>query len=339
MTLRVGLIGCGVMGMDHARILQSEVAGASLVGVYDADRGRAQRIANALGARSFPSALALIAGSEVEAVVIASPDETHAELAIACIEAGKPALCEKPLASTLDQCRAVIAAEMKAGKRLIQVGFMRRFDPGYRAMKRKIGDDRLGRPLFLHCVHRNQVAPSYITSDLVLANSAVHEFDISRFLLDEEFAALTVTGARSSRKAESRRPLFVVLESMSGVVVTVEAFLDAQYGYDVQAELVCENGAASLSPHRALAERCAGRDGFEVESDWRQRFADAYRVQLQEWAAAIGAGGSVGASAWDGYAASMTAAAALEALANGVRTKVAVGVRPSFYDEGGEGEG
>jgi myo-inositol 2-dehydrogenase/D-chiro-inositol 1-dehydrogenase len=333
MTVRVGLIGCGVMGSDHARILKAEVAGAELVAVYDADQGRAQSVAaSAEGTRAFASASALIADSGVDAVIVASPDETHAPLAIACIAAGKPALCEKPLASTLDLCRAVIAAEMKAGRRLVQVGFMRRFDPGYRAMKRRIGDSGLGRPLFLHCVHRNAVAPSYITSDLVLANSAVHEFDISRFLLGEEFAVLTVTSGPPSRHAETRRPQFVVMESASGIVVTIEVFVDAQYGYDVQAELVCENGTASLAPHRPLSERRASRDGYDVEGDWRQRFADAYRVQLQEWVAAIAEGRAVGASAWDGYVASLTAAAALEARATGAKTKVAVGERPKFYD-------
>jgi myo-inositol 2-dehydrogenase/D-chiro-inositol 1-dehydrogenase len=332
MAVRVGLIGCGVMGADHARILNGEVVGAELVAAYDADQSRAQNVAaTAEGAQTFKTARALIADSNVDAVIIAAPDETHAELSIACIEAGKPALCEKPLAATLNECRGVIAAEIKAGRRLIQVGFMRRFDPGYRAMKRKIGDSGLGRPLFLHCVHRNAVAPSYITSDLILANSAVHEFDISRFILDEEFAAVTVTSGPPSRRAETRRPQFVVLESESGTVVTVEVFVDAQYGYDVQAELVCENGTASLAPHRPLAERRAGRDGFDVESDWRQRFADAYRVQLQEWIAAIAGGGFVGASAWDGYAASLTAAAALEARATGAKTKVAIGEKPAFY--------
>ncbi len=332
MTVRVGLIGCGVMGTDHARILRREVAGARLVATYDADKSRAEAVARrADGARAFASARALIADPDVQAVIIASPDETHAELSIACIEAGKPALCEKPLASSLDDCRAVMAAEMKAGRRLIQVGFMRRFDPGYRAMKGKIGEAELGRPIFLHCVHRNAIAPSYITSDLVLANSAVHEFDISRFILDEEFASVTVISGKPTRNAETRRPQFVALESQSGIVVTIEVFLDAQYGYDVQAELVCENGTASLAPLRPLAERRAGRDGSAVESDWRQRFADAYRVQLQEWIAAIADGGAVGASAWDGYAASVTAAAALEARASGVKTKVAIGERPGFY--------
>src|SRR6201999_2106058 len=109
--------------------------------------------------------------------------------------------------------------------------------------KADIASGRLGQALFFHCVHRNAVAPSYITSRLVIANSAVHEFDIARFLFDEEYASVAVTGARAPANAPARRPLFIVLESASGVVVTVESFLDAQYGYDVQAELVCENGA------------------------------------------------------------------------------------------------
>jgi myo-inositol 2-dehydrogenase/D-chiro-inositol 1-dehydrogenase len=332
MTLRIGLVGCGVMGSDHARILGGDVAGAKLVAAFDADGARAEAIGAAYGARTFPSARDLIADREVQAVIIASPDATHAELAIACIEAEKPALCEKPLAATLQECRAVIAAEMKGGRRLIQVGFMRRFDPGYRAMKADIGAERLGWPLFLHCVHRNAVAPSYITSDLVIANSAVHEFDIARFLLEEEFVSVSVTSARPSRNAETRRPQFIVLETVSGIVVTIEAYLDAQYGYDVQAELVCESGSVSLSPHRPTSRRRAGHDGFDVEGDWRARFADAYRIQLKEWVAAIEAGKFSGSSAWDGYAASAIAAAGLEALAKGVKATVAIEPRPTFYD-------
>ncbi len=332
MTLRVGLIGCGVMGTDHARILQRDVAGARLAAAYDADESRAREVAaTAAGARIFSSARALIADAGIDAVIIASPDQTHAELAIACIEASKPALCEKPLAATLGECRAVIAAEIKAGRRLIQVGFMRRFDPGYRAMKAKIGDDGLGRPLFLHSVHRNAVAPSYITSDLILANSAVHEFDISRFILDEDLVAVTVTSGPPSRRAETRRPQFVVLRIGKRDRGDDRGLCRRAIWLRRSGRACLRGGAALLAPHRPLAERRAGRDGFEVESDWRQRFVDAYRVQLQEWVAAIAAGAAVGASAWDGYAASLTAAAALEARATGVKTKVAIGERPDFF--------
>jgi len=332
MTIGIGVIGCGVMGADHARLLQEGIPGGRLVAVQDLDPRRAAGVAAAAGdVRVVDTARDLIADCDIQAILIASPDETHAALAIACVEAGKPALCEKPLAATVEECRSVIAAEMKGGRRLVQVGFMRRFDPGYRAMKRSLDGEKLGRPLFLHCVHRNAVAPPYITSALVVASSAVHEIDIARFLLGEEFAAVTVIGARSSRKAPTRQPQLMILESASGVVVTVEAFVDAQYGYDVRAELVCEEGAVSLAPNPPVSFRHAGRDGFAIEADWRARFADAYREQLRQWVASIETGRPVGSSAWDGYAASSTAAAASEASAAGRRTAISLGERPAFY--------
>jgi myo-inositol 2-dehydrogenase/D-chiro-inositol 1-dehydrogenase len=332
MSVAIGVIGCGVMGADHARLLSAGGSGGRLVAVHDADASRAAAIAaGSKETRVIDTALGLIADSAVDAVLIASPDETHAALTIACIEAGKHVLCEKPLAATLDDCRAVVAAEIRAGRRLVQVGFMRRFDPGYRAMKRSLGGAQLGRPLFLHCVHRNAVAPPYISSDMIIANSSVHEIDIARYLLGEEFAEVTVISARPSSLAPARRPQLIVLETASGVVVTVEAFLDAQYGYDVRAELVCESGTVSLAPNPSVAQRHAGQDGFAVEADWRARFADAYREQLAGWVSAIESGTAAGSSAWDGYAASATASAALAALASGRRTLVDMDEKPAFY--------
>src|SRR5260370_14345731 len=163
MSVAIGIVGCGVMGADHARILRDGGSGGRLVAVHDADASRAAEIgAGSKDIRLFDTAHGLIADRAVGAVLIASPDETHAPLTIACIEAGKPGLCEKPLAATLDACRSVVAAEMRGGSRLVQVGFMRRFDPGYRAMKRRFESAAFGRALFLHCVHRNAVAPRYI---------------------------------------------------------------------------------------------------------------------------------------------------------------------------------
>jgi predicted dehydrogenase len=131
-------------------------------------------------------------------------------------------------------------AEMTGGRRLIQVGFTRRFDPGYLAMKDTLASDRLGQALFLHCIHRNAVGPDYLTSDLVIASSAGHEFDIARFLLEDEIVAATVASPRASRLAPNRQPQFILLETAGGVIVDIEVFVDCIYGYDVRAELVCE---------------------------------------------------------------------------------------------------
>lgn len=332
MSVKVGIVGAGVMGADHARILRRGIAGADLVAIQDTDGARARQLAAECGVGLvFDTAVQLIADPAVDAVLIASPDATHAPLAVACIERGKPILCEKPLASTLDEGRAVVAAEIRGGKRLLQVGYMRRFDPGYQAMKRSLADGKLGVPLFLHCVHRNAVAPGYMTSELVIANSTVHEIDVARYLLDEDFVAATVISPRATRRAATRQPQFVVLETTSGVVVDVEAFLDAQYGYDVRAELVCEDGTVALAPNPPVAIRRDGRDGFGLDPDWRGRFAVAYREQMQAWIASIRTGCPAGSSAWDGYVPSVTAEACLEALRTRQRVPVSAGTRPDFY--------
>ena len=332
MSVRVGIIGAGVMGADHARVLHHGIAGADLVAIQDADGERARQVADGCGAaRVFDTAAQLIADPAVDAVIVASPDETHAPLVIACLEQGKPVLCEKPLADTLERCLAVMAAEVRGGRRLVQVGYMRRFDPGYRAMRRSLADGELGAPLFLHCVHRNAVAPHYMTSELVIANSAVHDIDVARYLLDDDFVAATVISPRATRNAPSRQPQFTVLETRRGTVVDIESFLDAQYGYDVRAELVCEGGTVSLAPNPPIAVRREGRDGFGLNPDWRGRFEDAYREQLRAWVASIGTGKPAGSSAWDGYVASATAGACLEALRSKARVTVKLQPRPDFY--------
>ncbi len=332
MDIKIGLIGCGVMGADHAAILHAGVAGARLVAVQDADRARAEALAALSGtAVVIGNATDLIAHTDVDAVLIAAPDPTHAPLVLACLAAGKPVLCEKPLADTAQGCRDVVEAEIAGGKRLVQVGFMRRFDPGYRALRQCVATERLGAPLMLHCIHRNKIAPDYITSDQVIANSGVHEMDIARHLLGEDFAAVTVISACPSRLMPNRQPQLLILESASGVVVSVEITPDAQYGYDVQGELVCEGGTISLAPAPPVALRHAGMDGFTVEADWRQRFAEAYRAQMVEWIGSIQTGHPAGASAWDGYMASRTAVSALEAWRTGQRVVISTEVRPDFY--------
>jgi myo-inositol 2-dehydrogenase/D-chiro-inositol 1-dehydrogenase len=333
MTIRIGLIGAGIMGADHARTIVTGVGGAELVAIHDADRERAQSVARACGGAIRVAATAdeLIADPAIDAVLIASPDETHAPLTIACIEAGKPVLVEKPLASTLDECRSVIAAEMKIGRRLVQVGFMRRFDPGYLAMKEVVTQERLGAPLFFHCVHRNAVAADYMTSELVIVNSAVHEMDIARFLLAEEFASATVISPRPSRNAPKRQPQLIVLETRSGIVIDVEAFVDATYGYDVRGELVCEDGTVTLTPASAVMTRAAGQHASSIEADWRARFKAAYRDQIAAWVDSVGGAEPRGASAWDGYAASVTAAACVEAWRTRRRVEIRAEEAPEFY--------
>lgn len=331
--LRIGIIGTGVMGSDHAAILAEGVAGARLTAVQDFSRERAIAVAERTGARVVTEAEALIADPEVDAVMVCSPDETHAALALKAIAAGKPVLVEKPLAASLGEAEEIIAAEINAGRRLVQVGFMRRFDAGYRDMKQALAAGELGRALFLHCIHRNAVAPDYLTSDLVIANSAGHEFDIARFLLGEEIASAFVASPPATRNAPNRQPQFILLQTASGIVVDIEVFTDAQYGYDVRAELVCEDGTVSLDPSPPTALRARGHDGFRTPADWRPRFRQAYRSQLEAWTAGILTGTPVnaGASAWDGFMAMQVTRACLQAWKSGERVAVAAPEKPALY--------
>ena len=180
MRLRVGVIGTGAMGSAHVATLRA-IDGATVVAVSDADLGRAKAVADD-ETHVAETAADLITASDVDAVLIAAPDEAHEPLVLACLDAGKPVLCEKPLAATVYGCRRIVEREVALGRRLVQVGYMRRFDPAYVDLRRTLRNGGVGAPLMLHCAHRNAVAMPWFTPEMPILNSAVHEFDVIRWL-------------------------------------------------------------------------------------------------------------------------------------------------------------
>lgn len=332
MTISVGIIGTGVMGADHARLLASEVAGVKLRAVTDIDLQRARSVADATGAEHVvANPMAVINDHHVDAVLIASPDQTHRELTLACIAAGKPVLCEKPLAPTSRECLDVIAAEVALGRRLVQVGYMRRFDPAYAEMKATLKSGKLGQPLFFHCIHRNVSAPPWFDSQMAITNSAVHEIDISRWLLEDELSSIQVFQPTTSSAPRMVAPVFLVMRTAGGRIVNVENNNNGGYGYDVRAELACEKGSISLqSPVNSEISINLMR-AASYAPDWRQRFAQAYRLQSQAWVNSVATGAAAGASAWDGYAASAAAEAGLAALAEARPARIVMEHRPALY--------
>ena len=320
MSVGVGVIGAGMMGAAHIGTLTTGVEGAHVAAVADADPARAAAAAREGGARAIADPHELIGDPEVDAVVVASFDTTHEEFVCACIAAGKPVLCEKPLATTADACLRVIDAEVAAGRRLVSLGFMRRYDPGYEAIKTSLDDGGVGAVLLVHCAHRNAVAPAVYTSEMLITSSAVHEIDIARWLLGEEIVGATVRAPRPSSQAPAglRDPQLVLLETASGVLIDVEVFVNARYGYDIRCELVGETGTLRLDE--------------QIAPDFRVRFATAYRRELEAWVRAVGSGHADGQpDAWDGYAANAVADACLASLASGEREDVVLKARPSLY--------
>src|SRR5271163_610742 len=180
MTLNVGVIGVGMIGQEHIRRLTNVLAGARIVAVSDADAARAREVAaRTPGAKTYATGEELIAAADVAAVVVTSWGPTHAAYVLAALQAGKPVFCEKPLATTRADASAILDAEAALGRRLVQVGFMRRFDAQYRALAATIASGAIGAPLIFNSAHRNPSMPGHFVSEMALNDTAVHDIDIS----------------------------------------------------------------------------------------------------------------------------------------------------------------
>jgi myo-inositol 2-dehydrogenase/D-chiro-inositol 1-dehydrogenase len=333
-TIRVGVIGTGGIGTDHATKLAHLIAGATVSGVTDIDRARAEQVASDLGgAYVFDDGQALIASDDVDAVLITSIGETHAEYTLACIAAGKPVLCEKPLAPTSAECEQILAAEVAFGRRLVVVGYMRRYDAGYQQVKASLERGEIGVPLVLHNVHRNPTVPESYTSSMTMTDSMIHEVDTTRWLLGEEIVAVQVIAPKRTPNAfpHLQDPQFAVFTTESGVLSTVEFFANAQYGYDVRCELVGSEGTASLLNPVVANQVTNHSDTHPVAPSWRVRFGAAYTAELQAWIRGLQRGETVGPSAWEGYAATRVVELGVAAVSSPERVPIAYIEQPALY--------
>ncbi|RSM69473.1 inositol 2-dehydrogenase [Actinoplanes sp. ATCC 53533] len=328
-VLRVGVIGAGVMGTDHAVILDRFVSGAVVSRVSDVDAGRAAGVAARLsGARVSPDALGLIGDPDVDVVVIASSDATHAEFAIAAVRAGKPVLCEKPLAPTLALAAGVARTVEREMPGLLSLGFMRRFDPVHVELKAALAAGACGTPLLVHCVSRGVSAGPGTTSESSITGSAVHEFDTVPWLLGAPVVEVAWHAPRCSGEVDGMQdPQVILLRTADGVLTTVEVFLNARYGYDIRCEVVGERGVLSTSGPAHVVRDASGMRSSGYPADWRPRFADAYRLELQAWVDAVTTGAPTPlATSRDGLIAAAVSDAVITSMSTGGRwTAVDVG--------------
>ncbi len=335
MTVHIGVIGTGMIGQDHIRRLSTVLSGSRVVAVSDVDADRAGTVAAALHrpAKVYPNGVDLIAANKVDAVLVTSWGPTHEQYVLAAIAAGKPVFCEKPLATTQAACLRIVDAEVAAGRRLVQVGYMRRYDAGYQAMKAVLDAGDIGAPLLVHSRHRNPSVPGHYAREDAITDTAVHDFDIVRWLLGEEYAGVTVLQPRRGRHGgDLQDPLFMILDTAGGTLLDVETSVNIRYGYDIGCEVVGEDGTVALADRGPVIVRRDGGYTGRVPVDWRERFGRAYDAELQDWVDAVSTGrGAAGPSAWDGYAAAVVADAALQALHEGARVGVRLAEQPSLY--------
>lgn len=336
--IRVGIIGTGGIGRDHAKRLTNKIAGCKVTAVSEVVEDLGRRVAEEYNCQYFKTGEELINYSEVDAIVIASINETHAQYVLESLKAGKPVFCEKPLATTAAESKRIMDEELKIGKRLVQVGFMRRFDKDYRDIKKVIDSGEIGEPLLVHATHRNMVHSPYWTSNNCVDTTGIHDIDILRWLLEEEYESCQLlTGKLNSlattEAEEMIEPQMMILKTKKGTQIDVEINMTAPFGYDIQCEVVGEKGLVRLPDPSNIIKKINKVKETKIPDDWFTRFIDAYDVEFQEWIDRLIAGKECdGPSVWDGYVASVTIDAVNESRRKGGSViNINIGEKPSLY--------
>jgi myo-inositol 2-dehydrogenase/D-chiro-inositol 1-dehydrogenase len=280
----------------------------------------------------------LIGEGKVDAIMVTTKDPDHEQFVMAAVKAGIPVFCEKPLAPDSAGCKRIIDAEIAKKKRLVYVGFMRRYDYAYKQMKQCISGGKYGHPLLAHCAHRNPSVTSGST-EIVIFNTLCHEIDTMRWLLDEDYASVEVVCPRNSRYAlkDFQDPLVMVLTTKSGVRIDIECFMNCQVAYDISCEIVCEEGIFKLPgiPGVQMTLKQEGEKGAAVTpvsfAYW-ERFEEAYKAEFQDWIDSIKSCCPAGPSCWDAYVAALVTDAAIKSLKSGkTETVPDIPSVPVFY--------
>jgi predicted dehydrogenase len=316
--LRIVLVGAGRAGANHALHLSQHVPAASLVGVVDGQEENARRVADSVGAAAVHDTLeAAIEQLAFDAVVIATPTFTHGELAVAAANAGKHVFCEKPMAITEQQCDEMAEAAARAGV-ILQVGFMRRFQPEFADARRSIEAGDIGEPMVIKSLTRGPGLPPPWAWDLRISNGMLaevnsHDFDSVRWLMGSEITRVyaetaNLKGAERGVDVEDFYDNAVVaLRFASGAIGTIDGTCPADYGYDARVEVVGTGGLLQIGEVRGQAlltvqDREVGAVS-PVHRTWPQRFEAGYRAQMRAFVEAVLSGGEPLVTAADGKAA------------------------------------
>jgi scyllo-inositol 2-dehydrogenase (NAD+) len=317
-VLRTVLVGAGRAGTNHANHLAQHVPAAQLVGVVDADEQSAQRLAGTVGPVSVHRTLeAALEATEFDAVVIATPTFTHCELAVAAASAGKHVFCEKPMAISEQECDEMAEAAARAGV-VLQIGFMRRFQPEFAEARRAIETGQIGEPMVIKSLTRGPgLPPSWAwdlkTSNGMLAEVNSHDFDSVRWLAGSDITrvyaeAANLKGAERGVEVEGFYDNAVVaLRFASGALGTIDGTCPADYGYDARVEIVGTRGLLQIGEVRGqsllmVQDREVGALS-PVHRTWPQRFESGYRAQMRAFVDAALSDGAPLVTAADGRAA------------------------------------
>lgn len=321
------------MGRRHAENLRRLVPQAQLVAVADVDASRAHRTAQELEIeKSYGSLEPMLECKGVDAVVIATPDKFHAAAVKTIAAAGKDMLCEKPLALTLSDASDALDAVSKAGLRL-QVGFMRRYDPGYSAAKARIEAGEIGMPLVFKSIGRDKFGAPLAAytpnlSGMLFYTNSIHDFDLARWLMEDEVSevhAYTTVATRPELAQFGDVVAGVVnLKFDQGAIGNIESHSQAIYGYDVRTEIVGSKGSILIGSLHQTPATFLTSDGSTqpIADHFLTTFASAYVAEIQDFVDTILNDRAPRVTAEDGLKALAIAVAAEESHLQGRSKRV-----------------
>ena len=336
MTLKFGVIGTGAIGREHIKRITNTLSGGKIVAVTDVNRKAAEQVVEEfnLEATIYQDDKTLLDDPHVEAVLVTSWGPAHEDSVLAAIERGKYVFCEKPLATTADGCMRIVEAEMKHGKKLVQVGFMRRYDRGYVQLKEAIDNHIIGEPLMIHCAHRNPNQNERYTTEMAVVDTLIHEIDVLHWLINDNYKSVQVLFPKQTKNGFSnlKDPQIFIIETLTGIVITAEVFVYCKYGYDIQCEVVGEEGSVKLPEPMSIVTRKDAKLSTPILMDWKDRFIEAYDLELQDFMDSIRKTGKPnGPTSWDGYIAAVTSDACLRAQKSGEKEEISLPELPGFY--------
>jgi myo-inositol 2-dehydrogenase/D-chiro-inositol 1-dehydrogenase len=330
MTVRFGVLGAGRIGKVHAKAVSGN-PDAVLVAVADAMADAATALAAQYGAE-VRSISQIEAASDIDAVVICTPTDTHADLIERFSRAGKAIFCEKPVDLDAERVRACLKVVEETGAKLM-VGFNRRFDPHFMAVRSAIDAGRIGNVEMVTITSRDPGAPpvDYIKrSGGIFRDMTIHDFDMARFLLGEEVVSVSAHAAVLVDPAIGEAGDFdsasVILETASGRQAVISNSRRATYGYDQRIEVHGSKGVVSAENQRAVSIEIANGDGYTrppLHDFFMTRYTEAYANEIAAFIAAIEKGATISPNGRDGLIALQLADAALESVKTGKRVAVA----------------
>ncbi|MEU1196605.1 Gfo/Idh/MocA family oxidoreductase [Streptomyces sp. NPDC005813] len=321
--LAVGLVGAGRMGAFHAETLAHRLPGVRLAAVADPAPGAARQLGDRLGCTTAYTEIAgLLADPRIEAVVLATPARTHADLVVAAARAGKAVYCEKPMAVTLAEADRATAAAREAGVPL-QVGFNRRYDKGFRAAHDRIAEGGIGTPQLLRSLTRDPklADPAPVPPWTIFLETLIHDFDTLRHLNPgaeavEVFALADALVRPDFKERGLLDTAVVTIRFDNGALATAEASFQAVYGYDVRGEVFGSAGMLTMGDlrrthltgygPRGLTAECVGYD--------QDLFHDAYVAEIADFTDCVRRGGTPAVTGEDARAALAIALAAVRSV-------------------------